>query len=105
MQKVLGNLRAWTPNLFLKGFIHSPMHAFISKMNLYGGELYAKHNATPWACSDSVINNNNSYILLSAYYVSGIGLSHLHLSTASLHTTGEYNYIGTNSHIYCSRTY
>lgn len=46
MQKVLGNLRAWTPNLSWKAFIHSLMHAFIPKMNLYGDELYAKHDVT-----------------------------------------------------------
>lgn len=70
------------------------MHAFVSKMNLYGCKLYIKHNATSWACSDSVINNiKNGYILLSAYYVSGFGLSHLHLSTVSLHTTREWVYI------------
>ena len=39
MQEVLRDLGEWTPNFFWKGFIHSPMQAFISKMNLYGGEL------------------------------------------------------------------
>lgn len=95
-------------------FIHSCMHSF-PKWIFMGMNSMPSTMLHPGS-GQSVINNNNGYNLLSAYYVSGIGLGHSHLSTACPHTTGEQgmyfpypflldNYTGTNSHINSLKTY